>query len=154
MIRVATPADLDAVRYVGFSTWPPTYGPFAGAAFVVRGLDTYWNAETVAHAIAAGDVLVAVDGAGEVVGMSEGGVDGADLVLWKLYVVPEAQHGGVGSALLAAVRDRAHAEGRGLCTEYIAGNDRAGAFYRAHGFRDVGEPAALPSEAVWLRLGA
>lgn len=149
LVRLATEADAAAVRYIGFATWPQTYGPIAGAAYVVNGLDTYWSAASVEAAIGDGNIYVAVD-RNEVVGMSQVDLLDGDLVMWKLYVLPALQGRGVGSALLLAVKERARNEGRGLLTEYVAANEHAGAFYRSHGFAALGAPDT-PLDAVWMR---
>lgn len=149
-VRLAVADDLADVRFVGFATWPPTYGHIAGADYVVAGLDEYWSADAIAAAIDAGDLSVATIGDG-VVGVSHVDRFGADLVMWKLYVLPEYQRAGIGRALLDAVKDRAAAEGRALVTEHVAANARAGDLYRAQGFVVTAE-AASALDSVWLRF--
>lgn len=149
VIRRATEDDVDAIRFVGFSTWPPTYGPVAGASYVVRGLDAYWSAAVLGPAVEAGDVLVA-EADGRVIGVSQAEADGDRLVMWKLYVLPAEQGSGAGRALLEAVRGRADVEGLALWTEYVAGNERAGAFYRSQGFIAETTPSSA-IDAVWMR---
>lgn len=181
-VRLATPAELDEVRYVGFATWPPTYGPIAGPRYVVHGLDTYWDADTLEDTIRAGNLYVAVDddetedGAANnsatksdatnnrtnghnvdhrttIIGVSEVDHFRDDLVLWKLYVLPDHQRSGVGHALLDAVKHRAAAEGKALLTEYVAANSKAGNFYRSQGFVDMSVPKD-ELDSVWLRYGS
>jgi GNAT superfamily N-acetyltransferase len=68
-------------------------------------------------------------------------------IIWKLYVVPTAQSGGVGSALLTALITLAGDHPVRL--EYVAGNDRAAAFYARHGFMELRrEPG--PPDLVWV----
>lgn len=150
-VRLATEADLGAVRFIGFATWPPTYAPIAGVEYVVSGLDEYWNAESIRAAILSGNVYIAVDN-DDVVGMSEVAALDGELVMWKLYVLPGRQRSGVGRALLDAVKRRAAEEDRPLLTEYVAANTSARSFYRSHGFIELAPPSS-PLDAVWLRLG-
>lgn len=57
--------------------------------------------------------MVAEDGHG-IVGMSEVTDLGADLVLWKLYVLPAAQGRGIDGRLVRAAQDRARTQRRNL----------------------------------------
>jgi ribosomal protein S18 acetylase RimI-like enzyme len=83
-----------------------------------------------------------------------GELDGVP-VLWKIYVRPDDQGGGVGSALLEAVLADLPA-GR-LRLEYVEGNERAAAFYRARGFRelrrDAPEEPGRPGQ-IWMERAA
>ncbi|GAA4527390.1 hypothetical protein GCM10023160_23560 [Brachybacterium paraconglomeratum] len=148
-IRRAVVEDLDAVRFIGFSTWPPTYGPLKGARYVLDALDSYWSADALRTAIEAGGIDVAETAQG-VVGMAEVAELGDDLVLWKLYVLPSQQRSGIGHELISAAKDRARARRRGLLTEYVSENSDAGRFYEREGF----VPTAAPwpgTAAAWVR---
>ena len=148
-IRTAVPEDVAGVRYVGTVCWPATYGPLKGAGYVMAGLDEFWSAEAITTAIAAGHVDVAESGDG-VVGLVHVEELGADLVMWKLYVLPDSQHHGVGSCLVRAAKDRARAEGRDLLTEYEPSNERVRGFYLREGFTSTAAPWP-GTDAVWLR---
>lgn len=148
-VRRAKPADVDAVRMVGVVTWPPTYGPLHGTGYVMRGLDDYWNAPAIADAVDAGAVDVA-EVQDEIVGMTHVEPLGDDLVMWKLYVVPDAQGSGAGRALIDAAKARATRARRHLLTEHDPANARASAFYARHDFEPTAPPFA-GTDAVWLR---
>lgn len=152
-IRLATGDDLNAVVSVGRRTWPATYEHIAGADYVRLGLAKWWTAEATIPAIRAGRVTVAeLDG--DIAGMASVGNEHGRLVLWKLYVLPEHQGHGVGSALMASVVDRARADHPEIRLSYLAGNDSAESFYRATGFVETHrEPGGggLPDD-VWMRL--
>jgi GNAT superfamily N-acetyltransferase len=150
-VRIATVEDLPSFRYVGFVTWPPTYEPIAGAAYVVEKLDAYWSEDALLPSLVAGNALVAADGP-IVVGVSEVGDLGVDLALWKLYVLPLWQGQGVGTLLLKAVIETAAARDRSLFTQYVPDNSAAGEFYARHGFQRESEPTDSISP-VWMRLG-
>ena len=149
-IRAATELDLAAFRYVGFATWPATYQPFAGAEYVVENLDRWWSREALLPSIAANDCLVATH-RNDVVGVSEVGELGDDIVMWKLYVLPQWQGQGVGKQLLRAVVRLAEERNLPLVTEYVAANALAGAFYASQGFKAESVPAN-PMDSIWMRL--
>ena len=148
-IRTAGRPDIDAIKDIGERTWPAAYG-FAGHEYVRNGLDTWWSAEAIERSLRDTTVLVADTGDGLL------GVGNIDLrlevpVIWKLYVVPEAQGTGAGTALIAALLERA--PGRAVRLEYVDGNDRAAQFYRRRGFAELRrEPAERPGwpETVWM----
>jgi GNAT superfamily N-acetyltransferase len=152
VVRPATGNDLDAVIDVGRRTWPPTYEPIAGPEYVAMGLAKWWTTDVVTASIRAGRTLVAGDG-DRVLGVATFGPQGDDLVLWKLYVLPGEQGRGIGSALMAAVAERAHELGhRRITLSHVEGNTQAAAFYTAHGFtpthRESGG-SGLP-DSIWM----
>lgn len=149
VVRQAQEDDVEAVRFVGFATWPAAYGASKGAAFVTAGLDEYWNAEVVRGAVLRGDTLVAEDENG-IIGMAEVDSVGDDLVMWKLYVVPSAQGTGAGTRLVDAVKQRAQDAGCDLLTEHYVENTAAAGFYARQGFVPTDAPWPT-SDAVWLR---
>lgn len=151
-VRVARESDLEAVLAVGHATWPGTYGPIAGPDYVAAGLEKWWSAESTLPAIRDGRVLVAGLVEGQVAGMASYSFDGDAAVLWKLYVVPEAQGGGLGGALMDAVVDAARPQARFLRLSYLAGNESAAGFYTRQGFRETDrKPDTLGGpENVWM----
>jgi ribosomal protein S18 acetylase RimI-like enzyme len=152
LVRTAAGDDLDAVLEIGHRTWPGTFEPIAGPEYVEMGLAKWWTPDAAIPAIRAGRTLVAEVG-GEVVGMAVYGTHDADLVLWKLYVLPEHHGRGVGRRLLAAVLARAAELGHpSLSVSVVEGNDRALRFYARHGFREVAREAGgsgLP-DSIWV----
>ncbi|HET7303599.1 MAG TPA: GNAT family N-acetyltransferase [Segeticoccus sp.] len=152
-IRQATGDDLQGVLTVGRTTWPATYYSIAGEDYIQAGLAKWWTEEATVPAIRAGRVTVAeLDG--RVVGVATVGPREGHLVLWKLYVLPELQGRGIGSALLGAVLERAardhHEE---LQLSYIEGNSGAEAFYRSNGFVEFARESGgggVPDD-IWMR---
>ncbi|MGO2750409.1 MAG: GNAT family N-acetyltransferase [Pseudoclavibacter sp.] len=148
-VRCARPEDVADVRFVGLVAWPATYGPLKGRAYVLAGLDEYWNAEAISAAIQSGDIDVAEEG-GEIIGMTHVEALGEDLVMWKLYVLPDQQHRGVGRSLVDAAKARARARGGDLVTEFEPSNEKVRGFYQREGFDTTAAPWP-GTDAVWLR---
>ena len=153
IIRAADGNDLAAVLEVGRRTWPVTYGPIAGDDYVAMGLAKWWTEGATIPSIRAGRVTVAeVDGV--VVGISSVGPHENYLVLWKLYVLPEYQGKGIGSALVESVVESAMGVHPEIRISYLEGNTAAGDFYRGKGFVEISRESGgdgIP-ESVWMRL--
>jgi len=153
VIRPADGNDLKAVVEVGRRTWPVTYGPIAGEDYVAMGLAKWWTEDANIPAIRAGRVTVAeVDGT--VVGIAAVGPHEHHLVLWKLYVLPEYQGKGIGSALVESVVVSAMGLHPEIRISYLEGNTLAEAFYRGKGFVEISRECGgdgIP-ESVWMQL--
>lgn len=104
-----------------------------GPAYAEELLATCWTADALGPAVAAGNVLIALEG-GSVVGMAEHGRYDGEPVLWKLYVAPRRRSAGIGPMLLRGVVADLPSGTVRLLTEHIAENERAAAFYRREGF--------------------
>lgn len=153
-VRRATPADRDAIRRVGHAAWPATYA-FAGEDYVRDGLETWWSTEAVESSLAETTYVVAerADEQGWLV-VGIGNVDLAPEVpvIWRLYVRPDHQAGGLGGMLLEALLAEVPA-GRRVRLEYVDGNVRAATFYERHGFREAArEPGRREGwpDSVWM----
>jgi ribosomal protein S18 acetylase RimI-like enzyme len=149
LIREAAPDDVEAIISVGRRTWPTTYG-FAGPAYIADGLARWWSAEAIRRSLEDTTVLVAEHN-GSVVGVGNLDLRGEVPIIWKLYVLPETQGTGVGSALLRELCGRAGS--RPVRLEYTDGNTPAAHFYTTHGFTELRRaPAEHPNwpETVWL----
>jgi GNAT superfamily N-acetyltransferase len=152
-IRAADGNDLLSVLAVGRRTWPVTYGPITGPDYVAMGLAKWWTEDATIPAIRAGRVTVAeLDGT--VVAMASVGPHEDYLVLWKLYVLPEHQGKGIGSALVESVVASAEGIHPEIRISYLTGNTLAEGFYRAKGFVEISrEPGCdgVP-ESIWMQL--
>ena len=157
-IRPAVGDDLLGILDVGRRTWPSTYAPIAGEDYVAMGLAKWWTADATIPAIRSGRASVAVQdkkGEGEqVIGVSVVGALENELALWKLYVLPEHQGGGVGAGLLRAAIDRATDDGwKTMVLSYLDGNTAAAGFYERFGFEVYSREAGgsgLPG-SIWVR---
>ena len=123
-VRKAERVDVDGIVAIGRQTWPLTYS-FAGAEYIEDGLARWWSAEAIEQSLHDTTVLVAGDDDG-LRGMGNIDLRGEFPIIWKLYVLPDAQGTGVGSQLMAALLDRA--PGRPVRLRYVDGNDRAARF--------------------------
>jgi GNAT superfamily N-acetyltransferase len=143
-VRAATADDIGAVIEVGTEAWWATYAPLAGDDYVRDGIAKWWSREAIARGVEAGGTLVAEE-AGRVVGMASYSLlaDDDAVMLWKLYVRPDAQGNGAGRALLRAVVDGAG--DRPVRLTHVVGNHRAHGFYERLGFRETGrKPSPIP----------
>ena len=117
------------------------------------GLAKWWTEGATIPAIRAGRVTVAeLDG--KVVGIASVGPHEKHLVLWKLYVLPECQGHGIGSALVESVVATARGMHDEIRISYLTGNTLAEAFYRGKGFVEISRESGgdgIP-ESVWMRL--
>ena len=162
-LRGATAHDIPAFVALGRAVVPPTYGPI-DAAYAQRMIDEWWTPEVFTRSMQTNAHLVAeVSGerGAEVVALATLGrlsrsyrdfphVTGDREVMWKLYVHPDHHGRGIGSRLLAEVESMV--EGDELWLEVVDGNERAFAFYRAHGFAEVERVTDREwPDDVWLR---
>ena len=152
-IRPAGPDDIPAIVAIGHRTWPTTYA-FAGPTYIDHGLATWWSPEAVERSLHTTTVLIAETRHGPI---GTGNIDllGPAAIIWKLYVLPEAQGTGAGSALLTELVR--HAGNRPVRLEHTDGNDRAARFYTTHGFTEHRrEPSDQPGwpDTVWLERTA
>lgn len=155
-VRTATAADLERVIEIGTTTWRATYPPITGEAYVEEGIARWWTPEAVQPGIERGTVLVAEDGAGPVAMASYSLLDDGAVMLWKLYVLPDAQGSGAGRALMTAVMEAGRESGAGTVRlTHLVGNDRAHAVYERLGFVEVGRVGSPieggPEEVVMER---
>lgn len=157
-VRAAAPDDAAGIVALGERVLPATYGPIAGDGYV-RHILGWWSPENIARSLGRTVTFVAEAG-GRTVGVANLGTAGqgtaadGEPVMWKLYVDPEWQYSGVGSALLGAIVRAVPAGSPRLLLEHLAGNDRAAAFYARRGFRPLrvsSDPDGWPDQ-VWLQL--
>lgn len=153
VIRKATLDDVEAIVYVGHRTWPLAYAGLAGDDYVAMGLAKWWTVEATTALVEANRCTVA-QVEGQVVGVAAAGPLDGELVLWKLYVVPEHQGRGIGGQLLDRVLADATLTGyRDIRLAYLDGNTRGARFYRDRGFVEIGRESGgdgIP-DSVWVR---
>lgn len=152
VVRAAVVDDVPAICAFGATHVRPHYTPLIGAQAADDQVTRWWNDEQVHAATSAGLVVVAQAG-GWVVGVAQRGWDGADHVIYKLYVDPQRRGEGLGVRLIEALVRQLPPDAVRVCVEHFAGNERAGAFYEREGFtveRTVPSTAGDPAlDVVW-----
>lgn len=154
-VRQAAHADIEAVLAMKLAAWREAYGHLRDESFFAaaeaslprqvehwRGrLDrgtTLWLAEDArGRCVGMATAGPVQDPGGQSAGWTEPALP--PLQLHALYVLAEAQGSGVADALLS------RAVGDAPCQLWVLSvNERARAFYRRHGFADVGPPVPMP----------
>lgn len=151
VVRQATFDDLEIVRHIGTVTYRE-HEAFAGADYVETGISQWWSTGAVRRSIESSTTYLAFADGAPTGTATVGTLDG-DPILWKLYVLPNAQGEGAGSALLtAAIADLPAGTGR-LLLEHVEGNEHAAAFYNRKGFKEFKrtETESGPRD-VWMAL--
>lgn len=149
-VRRASADDLDAVRQLLHDTWHATYDATMGAE-VVNDITSRWHSvENLTRQLADPDgcFLVAENSSGAIVGHAGAVRKSAEAVsLARLYVLPELQGSGVGTALLAAITDWA-GQGTTIELQVEIANTQAIGFYHKHGFIDDGRQVSCGGDPV------
>ncbi|MFI2753854.1 GNAT family N-acetyltransferase [Cellulomonas sp. P22] len=133
LVRSAERADVAAICQFGEAHIRPHYTPLIGARAADAQVRAWWSQVQIDAAVSEGLVVVAeVDG--QVVGVGQRGLSGADQVIYKLYVDPQRRGRGVGPRLVEALIQQLPSGSVRLCVEHFAANERAGSFYEREGF--------------------
>ncbi|MDO5628111.1 MAG: GNAT family N-acetyltransferase [Mobilicoccus sp.] len=150
-VRLADGNDRAGVGAVGRSAWQTTYSEIFPPELMELFLAKWWTKDANISSIRRKRTFVA-DDAGRIVGMASYGVHEGDLVVWKIYVLPEYQGRGVGGRLLAAVYDQDAGAHDACHLSFTDGNSSAHEFSVRHGYvvdhRE--EQSGLP-DLVWMR---
>lgn len=141
-VRTAAPEDATAVRRICVAGWRHAYDGLLPPAFIEANVRTFYRVAALREEIrepgAAGAWHIAERG-GEPVGAGRGTVPRRGYCeLFNLYVHPDAQGAGVGTALVEAITDRQTDSGGH--TQLVATYEDHDAlnFYRYHGFERLG----------------
>jgi GNAT superfamily N-acetyltransferase len=133
LVRDARPDDVPQLCRFGEAHIRAHYAPLIGAAAAEDQVRTWWNEEHFARAVAAGLVVVA-EADGRLVGVGQRGRDGAEHVVYKLYLDPAHRGSGLGPQLIDALIRQLPGDADRLYIEHFAANERAGEFYEREGF--------------------
>ncbi|RSN32153.1 GNAT family N-acetyltransferase [Amycolatopsis sp. WAC 01416] len=134
IVRDADRDDVMAICRFGEEHVQSHYTPLIGEEAAALQVRMWWNETNVAGAVARGSVVVADDG-GHLVGVGQRGLDGAEHVIYKLYVHPRHRGGGLGRQLLDVLIGQLPPGTERLYIEHFVANERAAAFYEREGFR-------------------
>lgn len=139
-IRVARQADAERIATVARRTWHAAYGEFLSADAIDATVDEWYDPASLRSAVAReGDAfLVAV--ADEIVGFLQAGYRESvgNVVVTRLYALPDYWGEGVGSALLERAADRFRDAGyERVSAVVLADNEVGRAFYDARTFEEI-----------------
>jgi ribosomal protein S18 acetylase RimI-like enzyme len=141
-IRPAGPSDARGIAGLDVETWRETYPGMLPERYLVglshRRREFGWREAILSGP---GDVLVAVDGRGGIVGFGSCGSNRGDRdyagEVFTLYVAPEWQNRGLGRRLLRALFARLVAKGRDSAIVWVLASNPARFFYARLGGREV-----------------
>lgn len=158
-LRPLEEGDYPAVCELVNRLWRQVYGGYVAPALLTeagcearsRELEADFRAGRLREYVyEKGDRVVAMCSFGDTADEDRAGA----FELWRLYVSPEVQHGGVGRRLLAFAEEWAAAAGYDEAVIWaFQGNERAVAFYQRQGYRiDKTEALGEPYETTGVRL--
>ena len=142
-IRDATAEDVDAIRRVAAESMRASYDHAIDEGTITAAVDEWYSTDRLTDALTDEDAVfvVAVD-AGSVVGFAQSEVaEGRESVgyLDWLHVVPDHRGGGIGSQLLARLKQELIAAGVDRVEGRVLVENSAGvSFYEEQGFGEVG----------------
>lgn len=143
LIRRSRLRDVPRLRRLAKICWHSAYDRILGqdqAALIGgRSYSTfnmgYWIAQSL---LSRASTVVMADHGDAPVGFAMAQRDGREIILFSLYVHPDWQGKGVGSALLDAVIAQ-HCEAKAIRLEVLKDNTAAIAWYQAKGFETYGD---------------
>jgi len=147
-IRAAEAGDVDALALIGAATFLETFaGVLEGPAIVAHCLKEHSAAAYQRYLACGGEAwLVEATEGGAPIGFAllatadiPGGDPAANLELKRIYSLSRSHGTGLGRALMETVIAAATRRAERLLLGVYAGNSRALAFYRKHGFEQIGE---------------
>lgn len=155
--REASPGDADDVRAIARASLAASYEPALDEEAIEAAVDSWYDAETVAEAVADEETLLvlAVEG-GDVVGFAKGVVVGrrepVGEIHW-LHVAPDYRGRGVGTRLLEEIEHRLHDAGAKRYTGFVLAVNEGGVdFYETHDYERAGERETVIGDREFVEL--
>lgn len=148
-VRTASERDLEKVRVLLTETWHATYDTYYGAE-KVKELTTRWHSiDALRERLQRKNAeFVVADNGTELAGMGYAAMSDTlakTVVLHQLYVLPKYQRQGIGREMFAEL-ETCFPDAERMRLEVEPQNLHALAFYRAHGFAEVGTTANCGDE--------
>ncbi|EMA37857.1 GNAT family N-acetyltransferase [Halobiforma nitratireducens] len=139
-IRPATVDDREAIREVARDTWHDTYEELDDDT-VDETIDDWYGEDVLERALsAAGTALLVAETDDGIVGFTHGVVHGDEGDVLRMYVHPDHQRDGVGTALHERLRDDLEDFNMNRMRAIdFASNEGGRAFYEGLGFEKTGE---------------
>lgn len=155
-VRDAIPDDAASIHEIAVAAWRATYAGLIDPGAIERFLAQAYTRERIGLRMERHDLLVA--GTDAIESFAESVIEDGHVQLVAIYTHPESRGHGLGSALLAVVRERN--PGLDIAADVLVGNALGEPFYVARGF----EPGELLTEELggepirerrwWLRTGS
>lgn len=135
-IRLATPQDALDIATINIACWKTAYRGLIEDDFLDKLSVTEKRIEHFQSDILTDDIYLVAENKGIIVGYLSGGkVSQRHLPypyeIYKLYVHPDFQHQGVGTALINAFKEKINKSA--FCVYTLEGNTRAICFYQKNG---------------------
>jgi ribosomal protein S18 acetylase RimI-like enzyme len=139
-LRPATTDDREAIREVARETWHETYDELASDE-IDETIDDWYADEELGRALSEpGTAVIVAEEGGEIVGFTHGVVQNDEGDVLRMYVHPDHQREGIGTALHERLRtDLEDFNMNRMRAIDLASNDGGRAFYEGLGFDRTGE---------------
>lgn len=135
-VRTADTKDIPAIRHIAFTTWPIAYGQILSKEQLDYMLDKMYSEASLQDQFQNGHRFYIAEAAETILGFaSVSKEENACFKLNKLYVLPDTQKTGAGSALLQEVISYAKANNGSRLVLQVNRNNQAKGFYEKYGFR-------------------
>lgn len=153
--------DIELIRQLAMQVWPQTYAPIIGEQQVSYMLDRFYAPAALQKQLADGDsFIICYDNELPVAFASYGKVAPHIFKLHKLYILPGLQGRGIGSHMIAYIKDAVKKlKGTQLQLNVNRYNDKAKLFYERSGFTllrdediDIGNGFFMNDHVLSLRL--
>jgi len=104
-IRTASKIDIPIIQEIAYATWPSTYGHILSKEQLNYMLDMMYSSSSLENQMKQNITFFLAELNGEIVGFASTGREPMEgmFKLHKLYILPNIQTKGIGSALLEAV---------------------------------------------------
>ena len=142
-LREATPADVEAIRSIASHSLSETYGAFLDDETIGDAVDDWYGEGFIEELEAERSLVIVVERDGKPAGFAQsdlvGGQHKTGRILW-LHIDPDHRGDGTGVRLLVHTRERLRDEGAEQLQGFVLeDNEEGNAFYRSHGFEQVGQ---------------
>ncbi len=134
-LQEATPADITGIQAVGRAVWHDTYAGILAEETITAALEQWYSEAALRDSLTSDD-------AATVIAVADGRIIGYGTVQWRdraaelksLYVLPDHQDDGVGTALFTALMQRLPSRVTSVTLRVLAANTGAKRFYEHRGF--------------------
>ena len=135
-IRTASKIDIPIIQGIAYATWPSTYGHILSKEQLDYMLDMMYSSSSLENQMSQNITFFLAELNGEIVGFASTGREPMEgmFKLHKLYILPNIQTKGIGSALLEAVIKFAKKNSGEQLVLQVNRNNNAVDFYKKKDF--------------------